>query len=62
METLEQTVAYIWHNLPFILGLTQRHLILVGIAVIAVSPAVVAVSKTVNCDDCIRAANCAPAD
>jgi len=33
METLEQTVAYIWHNLPFILGLTQRHLILVGIAV-----------------------------
>ncbi|GHD65404.1 ABC transporter permease [Jeongeupia chitinilytica] len=33
METLNQTLAYIWHNLPFILGLTQQHLTLVGIAV-----------------------------
>lgn len=33
METLIQTMAYFWHNLAYILGLTQQHLVLVGIAV-----------------------------
>ncbi|WP_432724103.1 ABC transporter permease [Jeongeupia wiesaeckerbachi] len=33
METLNQTAAYLWHSLPFILGLTKQHLMLVGIAV-----------------------------
>jgi osmoprotectant transport system permease protein len=33
MEILIQTLAYFWHNLAYILGLTQQHLMLVGIAV-----------------------------
>ncbi|BCL76235.1 choline ABC transporter permease [Jeongeupia sp. HS-3] len=33
MDILNQTLAYIWQNLPVILGLTRQHLTLVGIAV-----------------------------
>lgn len=33
MDTLNDTLQYVLHNLPFILGLTRQHLQLVGIAV-----------------------------